>query len=99
MSRGQFFETRLTPELFREDVDLIAVERTVLEARKAYHAVDDAVSRCLDVSIFENDEVFERVGFIDFYRYCDVSLAEVYRFLSDKAPWIRPRIRAVRRTA
>ncbi len=92
LSRGQFFETRLTPELFREDsVDLLAIERTVLEARRAYHGIDDAVSRCLDVSIFDNDRVFDKVGFIDFYRYCDVSLEEVYRFLGQKAPWIRPR--------
>jgi amino acid adenylation domain-containing protein len=92
LSRGQFFETRLTSELFRgEDVDLIEVEDTILQARKAYHGIDDAVSRCLDVSALREDDVFHKVGFIDFYRYCDVSLDEVYRFLADKAPWIRPR--------
>jgi aryl carrier-like protein len=92
LSRGQFFETRLTAELFRErDVDLIRIEDTILEARKAYHGIDDAVSRCLDVSMFEDENLFDKVGFIDFYRYCDVSLAEVYRYLGERAPWVRPR--------
>ncbi len=91
LSRGQFFETRLTPELFLTGpVDVEAIDRTVLEARKSYHRVDDAVSRSLDVSALQQDETFEKVQFIDFYRYCDVNLDEVYAFLDEHAPWTRP---------
>lgn len=91
LSRGQFFETRLTEELFRsDDFDPAEVDRVILNARKAYHRVDDAVKRLLDVSAFENDEVFERVQFLDFYRYTDVSLDEMLRFLDEKVSWIRP---------
>lgn len=91
LSRGQFFETRLTADLFTElSVTSAAIDANVLEARKAYHQVDDAVRRLLDVSIFEDDRVFEEVQFVDFYRYVDVNLDELYAYLEDRVPWVKP---------
>ncbi|MFY0591783.1 amino acid adenylation domain-containing protein [Roseivirga sp.] len=91
LSRGQFFETRLTEELFRDDkADLAKIDQIILEARKSYHRVDDAVKRLLDVSAFDDDAVFDQVKFIDFYRYTDVSLDEMLHFLDEKVSWIRP---------
>ena len=91
LSRGQFFETRLTEELFlKDDFDVDAIDKIILDARKAYHRVDDAVKRLLDVSIFDNDEVFEKVRFLDYYRYTDVSLEEMYQYLDQQLPWVRP---------
>ena len=91
LSRGQFFETRLTEELFRSpQIDGNAIDRTILDARKAYHRVDDAVYRHLDVSMFEEEDVFNKVQFIDFYRYCDVSLDEMLAYLDRRLPWVRP---------
>ncbi|MEZ5039502.1 MAG: amino acid adenylation domain-containing protein [Saprospiraceae bacterium] len=91
LSRGQFFETRLTEELFRkEEVDIASIDQTILEARKAYHRADDAIKRLLDVSMFEDDKVFEKVQFLDFYRYTDVSLDEMLTYLDQRLPWVRP---------
>ena len=91
LSRGQFFETRLTEELFREkEVDVSKIDQTILEARKAYHKVNDAVCQLLDVSMFADDSVFEKVKFLDFYRYTDVSLEEMMVYLEEKLPWKRP---------
>ena len=91
LSRGQFFETRLTEELFRDDrVDFGKIDDTILEARKAYHRTDDAVNQLLDVSIFKEDKVFEQVQYLDFYRYCDVSLDQMYEYLDQHLPWVRP---------
>ncbi|MEM8993332.1 MAG: amino acid adenylation domain-containing protein, partial [Acidobacteriota bacterium] len=91
LSRGQLFETRLTRELFTDlDFDPERIDRTVLEARKAYHRGDDAVSRQLDTALFQDDALFERVQFIDFFRYCDVELAEMYAELDRRVPWVRP---------
>ncbi|NER13674.1 amino acid adenylation domain-containing protein [Leptobacterium flavescens] len=91
LSRGQFFETRLTEELFwDEDVDIREIDNTILEARKIYHREEDAVCKLLDVSMFENDNVFEKVQFLDFYRYNDVSLEEMLRYLKEKISWVRP---------
>lgn len=91
LSRGQFFETRLTEELFLKDnVDMDGIDETILQARKAYHRADDAIKRLLDTSMFEDDEIFEKVQFVDFYRFTDVSLAEMLEYLDNRLPWVRP---------
>ncbi len=91
LSRGQLFETRLLPAQFsgaRFDAD--AIDRAVLEARKAYHRADDGPNRLLDTSVFAGDEVFERIRYVDFYRYVDVELSEMLAYLDSSAPWVRP---------
>lgn len=91
LSRGQFFETRLTEELFRkENFRAEEIDDIILNARKAYHRADDAVKRLMDVSMFENDAVFEKVQFVDFYRFTDVSLDEMLEYLDHRLPWVRP---------
>jgi amino acid adenylation domain-containing protein len=91
LSRGQFFETRLTPELFREGrFNNDDIDAAVIEARKVYHRTDDAVNRCLDVRAFSDDAVFDQVRFVDFYRYCDVGMSEMLEFLVTRTPWQRP---------
>ena len=62
----------------------------MLAARKAYHRVDDEVSRSLDVSMFQDDRIFEEVRFVDFYRYCDAGLDEMLSYLDRTVPWLRP---------
>ena len=91
LSRGQFFETRLTEELFwDEDADGNTIDDTILEARKLYHQEEDAVKQHLDTTMFAVDSTFEKVRYVDFYRYSDVSLTEMLRFLKEKAGWVRP---------
>jgi acyl carrier protein len=91
LSRGQFFETRLTEELFwDENLDVTKIDDTILEVRKLYHRENDAVKDLLEVEIFENDEVFEKVKFVDFYRYSDVSLEDMLIYLDEKVDWVRP---------
>ncbi len=90
LSRGQSFETRVADLLSNDVFDIDDMDRTVIEARKAYHQMDDAVSRNLDMRAFKDESVFEKVQFVDFYRYCDVPLSEVLDFLNNKTPWTRP---------
>ncbi len=91
LSRGQLFETRLLPQQFTADrFDPDAIDRAVIEARKAYHRVDDGPNRLLDTTVFADDDLFDRIEYLDFYRYVDVELAELYRYLDERAPWVRP---------
>ena len=91
LSRGQLFETRLD-ELFRNRLfDVEQMDQAVIEARKVYHSVDDAVYRLLDVSMFRDERIFKDITFVDFFRYTDVELDDLYDFLSTRVPWIRPR--------
>jgi len=90
LSRGQFFETRIA-ELFKNKIfDPDTIDKSIIQARKAYHRVNDTVSRRMDVKIFEDDKVFEEIQFLDYYRYCDVRLEEMLEFLDKRAPWVRP---------
>ncbi len=90
LSRGQIFQTRVA-DLFRQNIfDPKRIDQTIIEARKAYHRLDDVVARTLDVSVFKEDAVFEDVQFVDFYRYCEVDLNEILDYLATRAPWVRP---------
>ena len=91
LSRGQIFETRIAGLFQQRIFDPHEIDRNVIEARKAYHRMDDAVSRSLDVSIFQNDDIFDEIEFIDFYRYCDTTLDDIYAYLAERVPWVRPR--------
>ena len=92
LSRGQFFETRLVPHQFEQGrFDPDEIDATVLEARRVYHHTADAVTELLpEQRVFDDDSIFEQVEFLDYYRYVDVDLAELYRFLEERAPWVRP---------
>ncbi len=91
LSRGQFFETPLTEELFSdENVDIAKIDTTILEARKLYHQEEDAVKSMLDVSTFQEVDTFDKVQFVNFYRYSDVSLEKKLAFLKEKVGWAPP---------
>lgn len=90
LSRGQLFETRLLNSYESGCTNVKAIEDNILEARKAYHHVDDAVSRNMDISVFDDDSIFDEVRILDFYRYYSVGVDDIYRFLDQYAPWVRP---------
>ncbi len=90
LARGQLFETRLSDMYDHSIFDVEQIDRFVLEARKAYHQIDDAVTRLLDVDGFTDGSIFDDVQFVDFYRYVDVGLDEVLGFLAANTPWTRP---------
>jgi amino acid adenylation domain-containing protein len=90
LSRGQIFETRLADHYRQNIFDPDAIDRTILEARKAYHRMDDAVAQSLDVEIFQDDSIFDEIRFVDFYRYCESTLDEMMSYLGKRTPWVRP---------
>ncbi len=91
LSRGQLFETRLAPELFNtSDASVEAIDDMVLAARRTYHAYPDAVSKRLNGDLFSKGDVLSEIKFIDFYRYLDVPVSEVYRYLRETVDWVRP---------
>ena len=91
LSRGQMFETRLTAAMFRDGrCSPEEVDDAVLAARRVYHRVPDEVTRSLGTALFRDDRIFEEIQFVDFYRYVDVGMDEVYSYLRQKVSWSRP---------
>ena len=90
LSRGQLFETRLADTFAAREFDPDVIDTWVMEARQAYHRIDDAVYQLLDADLFSNEAIFHEIRFIDFYRFVDVPLEEVYRYLSTETVWHRP---------
>ena len=91
LSRGQFFETRLSEEWFMApDYNVEAMDEAIIAARKAYHRIEDVVSCSLETEFLQQDDVFERIKIVDFYRYNDVDLEGMYEYLDKRLPWVRP---------
>jgi len=91
LSQGQFFETRLVKQVFDcADFDPDEIDRQVLETRKIYHRLPDEVTASLDMTLFETDDIFNQVEFVDFYRYCDTSVSGIYAYLDQNVSWLRP---------
>ncbi|WP_404362932.1 amino acid adenylation domain-containing protein [Corallococcus coralloides] len=90
LSKGQLFETRLSA-LFRASTFANdAFEKSLVDARKIYHRIDDAVSRLLDTTHVKDDKVIENIRFVDFYRYCHASRQEMYDYIEKTVEWSRP---------
>lgn len=91
LSRGQLFETRLAPELFAgKQASPDEIDQMVLEARRSYHGVPDVAAQKLNCGLFDDGKVLDEVAIVDFYRYADVPLSEMYSHLQDKVGWSRP---------
>lgn len=91
LTRGQLFETRLLPQQFeKHNFDPSEIDSVVLEARKVYHRTRDACYDLPEASVFDREEIFERIEYVDFFRYFDVDLASVLQFLENETCWKRP---------
>ena len=91
LSRGQFFETKLSEEIFWKPMDDVTeIDQTLFDARKAYHAVKDIAYEKTDGEFIEENNVLQSVKIVDFYRYHDVTLEDLYTYIENELPWIRP---------
>ena len=90
LARGQLFETRLADTFAAREFDPDEIDAWIMEARKAYHHIDDAVYELLETDLFDDESIFDDIGFVDFYRYVDVDLDEVYDYLTNQTVWVRP---------
>lgn len=91
LSRGQFFETRLSEDWFMApDYSVEAMDEAIIAARKAYHRNEDVVTCSVESNFLQQDDIFERIKIIDFYRYNDIDLEGMYAYLDQRLPWVRP---------
>ena len=91
LSRGQFFETRLTPELFRDATPTCAeLDQMVRRARKTYPAEDDTFSRLMQTDDLKDGRALDRIEILDIFCFIDLAFSEIYTFLERETAWRRP---------
>jgi amino acid adenylation domain-containing protein len=91
LSRGQFFETKLSEEIFWKPMDDVSeIEETLFSAREAYHGVRDIAYEKTGGAFIESNSVLQSVKIVDFYRYHDVTLEQLYAYINTDLPWVRP---------
>lgn len=90
LARGQLFETRLADTFKARQFDPEQIDQWIVDARKAYHHINDAVFELLESDLFHDDRIFGEIRFVDYYRYVDVGLDEVYAYLEEQTVWRRP---------
>jgi amino acid adenylation domain-containing protein len=87
LSRGQIFEMRLEA-LFQQGIfDEDQIEDHLLLFRKTFHSKNNKFTRILEVDLAE--EVVEQLQFVDFFRYYEVTTAEIRNYLGAKG-WVQP---------
>jgi amino acid adenylation domain-containing protein len=89
LSRGQIFDTKLQEFFDRSIFAVEEIEKKLLLFRKAYHARGDRIGDLLNVELA--DEVFGQTYFVDFFRYDDISTAEIRQYLAKRDKyWSQP---------
>jgi hypothetical protein len=66
------------------------IDQMVLAARHSYHAYQDVAAKKLNGDLFERGDILEEISIVDFYRYHDVPLSELYQHLEYSVGWLRP---------
>ncbi len=90
-SRGQIFDLRLY-EIFKQEIfDVEEVEHKIFEQRLLYHSKEDYVTKVLGSDFEVNKEKLESVKLVDFFRYSDVTKAEILEYLKGRGGnWSSP---------
>ena len=87
LSPGQIIETKLWG-LYRQGVTEVGeIEKKLRLFRKIYHSTDDRLSRLLNSGLKQED--LDAIGFVDFFRYDETTLAEIREYLKGKG-WVQP---------
>ena len=88
LSRGQIFEMRLEGLFQQQIFDEEEIEQNLALFRKSFHSKNNKFSRILGADLAE--DVVEQIHFVDFFRYVDVPVSGIRRYLSEKG-WIQPK--------
>jgi amino acid adenylation domain-containing protein len=87
LSRGQIIENKLSM-LWQEGItEVDQVEKEILKIQKATPEIDKNIFDIVNIKTVNNGSIHDRVHFLDFYRYCEVSNEEITAYLNDKDPY------------
>ena len=79
LSRGQIFDTKLK-KLYTEGIyDATEIEEKLKLFRKIYHSNKDWTSKLLNIDL--SDVSFDGIHFVDFFRYDNITVHEIKKYL------------------
>jgi len=91
LSRGQIFDTKVHQLLASGKTDIDDIDRWLRIFRQRYHQQKDEIAELIHDRAAEDLEAFGRVHFIDFFRYCRVTKADIVQLIKERNPaWRKP---------
>jgi len=91
LSRGQIIENKLLMFYAQGIRDVGELEKEILNIQKATPEIDKNIFDYIDIDVVSSGAVHEKVKFVDFYRYTDVTNEEMIDYLNRKAPYWKTR--------
>ncbi len=91
LSRGQIIENKLLMFLRQGITEIARLEHEIAELQKSAPEIDKTIFEHIDISVIKDGSVYEKVKFVDFYRYCDVTNSELIDYLDQKDPYWQSR--------
>jgi hypothetical protein len=91
LSRGQIYDTKIHMLVSRGITSSTEIDGYLRKFRKSYHMATDKISKLVNDQSLRDPAAFERVEFVDFYRYCAATKQEIAAFIQQRAPfWRKP---------
>jgi len=84
LSRGQIVENKLFKFLDLGIHDVAEIEREVKNLMRNVAAMDKSIYDIINIDVVKDGSLYDKVEFIDFYRYFEISNEEMAAYLDEK---------------
>ncbi len=91
LSRGQIIENRLFMFLQQGITETRELENEILKLQKMAPEIDKNMFKYIDIDVVNDGSIHERVKFLDFYRYFNITNEEMITYLNHKDPYWKDR--------
>jgi len=92
LSRGQIWDTKISQFMRAGVTDSDEIDTQLHEFRFQYHSTSDRISSLLEDRTAMDRIAFDKIKFVDFYRYSSITKREIGWFLENRAPfWKKPK--------
>lgn len=91
LSRGQILENKLIMFYKQGISDVGEIEKQLLSVQKSTPTMDKSIFDQIDIDVVKDGSAYDKVKFVDFYRYCDITNEEMISYLNDRDEYWKTR--------
>ncbi|UCH95456.1 MAG: AMP-binding protein [Candidatus Aminicenantes bacterium] len=91
LSRGQIIENRMFMFLQQGITNEKDIENEILNLQKGAPEMDKSIYAYIDIDLIKNGAVHDKVKFVDFFRYFDITNQEMITYLDNRDPYWKGR--------